>query len=190
MNLKGMTVRSCFACSYGTHVSKDSAYPWLNGAKLVEPHVDTTLAIVQVSESGFIPSRYTLGGRVLTMAGRPFVLCCCQPVDGVLYSWELFPASGSSSHVWAAEGSEVTLKATATGRFVLYVTAWSSEDKAALQVAKETLFCKYVRREMRSLSKSDRDAFLDAAYTLWELSTEEGQQLYGPDYYDIDYFAG
>jgi hypothetical protein len=57
-------------------------------------------------------------------------------------------------------------------------------------VSKEVVYVKYVRREMRSLLKQDLDAFLDAARSLWDLSTQEGQALYGQDFLDIDYFAG
>ena len=48
-----------------------------------------------------------------------------------------------------------------------------------------TLYCKYVRRELRTLTASDRSDFLDAARTLWETSTVEGRELYGERYRDI-----
>lgn len=42
--------------------------------------------------------------------------------------------------------------------------------------------CMYVRREIRALTDSDLDAFLDAMYTLWEVSDEHGEKKYGSDY--------
>ncbi len=41
---------------------------------------------------------------------------------------------------------------------------------------------KYVRREMRSLNAADKAEFLDAAQVLWNVSTEDGQTLYGSNY--------
>ena len=35
--------------SYGKHVYMDSEYPWLQGHKLIEPYVDTTLRVTSVS---------------------------------------------------------------------------------------------------------------------------------------------
>jgi len=32
-----------------------------------------------------------------------------------------------------------------------------------------TVFCKYVRRELRGLADEDKEAFFDAAYTLWSV---------------------
>ena len=33
-------------------------------------------------------------------------------------------------------------------------------------------------------------AFFEAAHTLWEVSTEDGKELYGEQYKDIHYFSG
>jgi len=49
--------------------------------------------------------------------------------------------------------------------------------------------CMSVRREMRSLTTDDLDATMDAMYTLWELSDEEGQALYGSNYHSSSYFS-
>ena len=43
------------------------------------------------------------------------------------------------------------------------------------------LWCKYVRREIRSLTKSDRDEFLDTAVQLWQITTRQGRAEYGFD---------
>lgn len=41
---------------------------------------------------------------------------------------------------------------------------------------------KYVRREIRQLTDSDREAFFDAMETLYRLPTAEGHAMYGDDY--------
>ena len=49
--------------------------------------------------------------------------------------------------------------------------------------------CVYVRRELRTLTKDDRDAFFDAAEVLFRTPTAEGQALYGSKYYGIGTLA-
>eukprot|EP00640_Fibrocapsa_japonica_P002021 CAMPEP_0113938470 /NCGR_PEP_ID=MMETSP1339-20121228/4898_1 /TAXON_ID=94617 /ORGANISM="Fibrocapsa japonica" /LENGTH=526 /DNA_ID=CAMNT_0000941603 /DNA_START=412 /DNA_END=1992 /DNA_ORIENTATION=+ /assembly_acc=CAM_ASM_000762 len=50
----------------------------------------------------------------------------------------------------------------------------------------QELVVKYVRRELRTLDEEDRDKTMDVMATLWKVSTEEGQALYGPDYQGMD----
>lgn len=51
------------------------------------------------------------------------------------------------------------------------------------------LNCLYVRRELRTLSDDDRDAFFDAAEVVYRTPTAEGQPLYGSKYYGVGTFA-
>ena len=53
------------------------------------------------------------------------------------------------------------------------------------------MYVKYVRRELRTLSNRDREAFLDAAITLWKTSTRVGREElnYGPRSRDINSLA-
>ncbi|CAM9515381.1 unnamed protein product [Scytosiphon promiscuus] len=47
------------------------------------------------------------------------------------------------------------------------------------------IFCKYVRREIRSLFDEERDQMFDAMKVMWDVEIEEGKDLYGPDYLDV-----
>jgi len=49
--------------------------------------------------------------------------------------------------------------------------------------------CLYVRRELRTLSDDDRNAFFDTAEVLFRTPTDEGQDLYGSKYYGMGTFA-
>ena len=53
------------------------------------------------------------------------------------------------------------------------------------------MFCKYVRRELRTLNDNDREAFLNAAVTLSKTSTRVGREemKYGQHYRDINSLA-
>ena len=46
-----------------------------------------------------------------------------------------------------------------------------------------------MKRELRELNKHDREAFLDAAITLWKTPTLEGRQLYGSSFTGMDKFV-
>jgi len=48
---------------------------------------------------------------------------------------------------------------------------------------------RYVKREIRSLTISDREAVLDAMATLWKYSQGDGVNLFGPKYSSIDTLA-
>ncbi|CAN0036882.1 unnamed protein product, partial [Choristocarpus tenellus] len=52
----------------------------------------------------------------------------------------------------------------------------------------EYVMVKYVRREIRTLTDHDREAFLDAMETLYRLPTRIGVDIYGPLYKGIDFF--
>ena len=48
---------------------------------------------------------------------------------------------------------------------------------------------RYVKRELRSLTISDRENFLDAAATMWQYSNVQGLSKYGPGYTSIEEFV-
>ena len=57
-------------------------------------------------------------------------------------------------------------------------------------MAKElSLTSRYVRRNLRKLSESDRALFFDAFQVMLTNSTSEGQNAYGMNYRSIDYFT-
>eukprot|EP01034_Spumella_vulgaris_P023523 gene23523-29747_t len=48
---------------------------------------------------------------------------------------------------------------------------------------------KYVRRDITTLTDADREEFLDALRTLWDVDTLTGQKLYGEKYKSLYHFA-
>jgi hypothetical protein len=64
-------------------------------------------------------------------------------------------------------------------------------DESGERLAKYStwLICKYVKRELRSLTVADRERFLDAMAVMWEVSTEEGQEMYGMNYHSAATFV-
>lgn len=49
--------------------------------------------------------------------------------------------------------------------------------------------CLYVRRELRGLTDNDLSKTMDAMYTLWSTSDEEGRSLYGDNFHNSTYFV-
>ena len=78
---------------------------------------------------------------------------------------------------------QVTL--TKVGKYMLQV-----EDSCnAAEPLSQTVWVKYVRRELSTLTDTDREEFLDAFHTLWEVNTVDGMAKYGERYKSLYYFA-
>jgi hypothetical protein len=60
---------------------------------------------------------------------------------------------------------------------------------AGTVVAVAQVHCLYVKREVRSLTLEDREAFLNAMHTLWKVPTLQGRDKYGPEYTGSDVFV-
>jgi hypothetical protein len=92
--------------------------------------------------------------------------------------------TSSDNWTWTFENAETytghtirkTFTTTGTYRFTL--TNQTQRHEAVVIV-------KYVKRELRSLSESDRKAFLKAAAKLWKYTTEEGRAKYGDKFTGI-----
>jgi hypothetical protein len=113
-----------------------------------------------------------------------------EPSADCIYNWSF--TSKTTGDV-ASSGS------TLDGNFVVSLKTVAeyqmdiSEICGGLDVASRRLsnpvWVKYVRRELSSLTDTDREAFLDAFYTLWTVSTTKGKVLYGDKYKSVNYFA-
>ena len=66
--------------------------------------------------------------------------------------------------------------------YTVVVTSQSSSDSYIFSAV-----CMYVRREIRSMTKTDRDRFLDVSHMLWEVDEDKGQTLYGSAYHSAKY---
>ena len=126
------------------------------------------------------------------------------------YKYEICPSGSSSGSSDCVSGSVAASsnsgdhptgggKGTSSNSFTVECDAYDSYsitikkyDKTHTYMSKTTgsLMCMYVRREMREYTAKDLSDTMDAMKVIWEVSTEEGQAMYGEDYYDIDYLIG
>ena len=57
------------------------------------------------------------------------------------------------------------------------------------KLVERMLMCKYVRRELRALTRDDLENFFSAFQALMTYSTAEGQSRWGENYRSLDYFV-
>lgn len=72
------------------------------------------------------------------------------------------------------------------GTFVTNITVTIDHDEYSYS-RNFTLGVKYVRREFRTLTETDRNAFLSALEVMYTINMAEGQKLYGDKYVDAEY---
>ena len=70
----------------------------------------------------------------------------------------------------------------------IYPITINAIDSTNTMVATYTtlLVCKYVKREVRELTTADREAFLNAFRTLWDVDQEVGLAKFGAKYTSMD----
>jgi hypothetical protein len=105
----------------------------------------------------------------------------------------LFAVEASTGQVIDAgvsDSSNFTSSAFETvGQYTLSVSESGCDDDNLGRSVEQSVWVKYVRRELMSLTVADRETFLDAFSTLWKVNTKDGVGLYGSEYKSLYYFA-
>lgn len=96
-------------------------------------------------------------------------------------AWSIVGPS-TSGFSYSGTGTQVVVQFTGVGRYQLTVSLADKDTGATYSYTAEAM-CKYVRREIRSLSTEDREAFLDALHTVYTVSL-------GTTPHAIESFAG
>jgi len=100
-------------------------------------------------------------------------------IDGASYEWYL-----KESFLGAGESIEYTFLKTGKHELnVIQILADGTETTTTFEV-----MVKYVRREIRSLTDYDREAYFTAVSMLQRIPTHVGQKVWGPKYKSKDYF--
>ena len=109
-------------------------------------------------------------------------------VEGCTYTYTVTSmgtddtSSSASGTVDTTGAIQITL--TKVGKYMLLV-----DDSCTSEQLSQTMWVKYVRRELSTLTDTDREEFLDAFHTLWEVNTVDGMAKYGERYKSLYYFA-
>ena len=147
---------------YSDTETKMFPYPFLTDAILMEPYRDST-----VTMQGFTSGcnlEYTLTGVT----------------DPKIVLTERFEQS---------EDGVFQIQPTKTGQYNLHIEQTCDEDRSNDQVFEQSVWVKYVRRELLSLTDEDREEFLDAFRALWEVTTRDGMDIYGKLFKSLHYLA-
>ncbi|CAM9612742.1 unnamed protein product [Choristocarpus tenellus] len=99
------------------------------------------------------------------------------------YQWTITPAAEGAEPVTAMGDGAVVMFEHQEENTVMVEEL--NSDGVIVRRFKDVVMCKYVRREIRTLTDEDREELLDAMYVMWELDTVEGREKYGPDYMSV-----
>ena len=158
-DIRNLTVSSV-SNVYGVWQSAEILpYPFLVNAILLEPYKETKIVIA-------------------------------DPIIGCNYEWSLIKVDDDvvSSTGTSTNGSiDATLYTV--GEYLLMASENCTNTSDLQRQLRQTVWVKYVRRELSTLLHDDRENFLDAFHILWTTNTSAGQALYGDRYKSINYFA-
>jgi len=99
------------------------------------------------------------------------------------YRWTIVPPSGKAAQVH--EGNQVDHTFEEVGTHSVLLERLDG-DGDPTHTTTESVVVKYVKRELRTLSEGDRDAFLNALKIVYTISTESGRETYGENFIGID----
>lgn len=106
-----------------------------------------------------------------------------------------YPATEGYSFIWVINdeaidwnGPVFDLTVPEVGKFPIDIHAYDKEGNY-LATYSTLLVSKYVKREIHSLTDSDREAVLDAMAAIWQYSQEEGKALFGEKFTSIDTYV-
>lgn len=123
-------------------------YDWLDSGSLVEPHKQTTLmATLPATVTPSSVKMHWHAGSSLTSSGK---------LEGVV---------GTDGVSWLSETAF-----SVPGQYTVELEVTNSAG--ATSTLTRTVTCRYVRREIRSLSHDDRNRFFDAAKSLFNMETD------------------
>jgi hypothetical protein len=104
---------------------------------------------------------------------------------GCTYDWLLIGDDYEYSGSTTGPTFGVTVEAGAS-QAALTISETGCSSSRSLEI---DVWVKYIRRDISSLTDSDREDFLDALHTLYTVSTLEGKKKYGSGYRSINFLA-
>mmetsp|Transcript_25034 Transcript_25034/g.31236 ORF Transcript_25034/g.31236 Transcript_25034/m.31236 type:complete len:694 (-) Transcript_25034:300-2381(-) len=144
--------------------------------------VDSTIALgLEISnEYPTIRSHDLYPWKYLVEPYRVSTLRVDSPQEGAVYKWTITLEPSLTPLEFTVEneqGSVVSAIFTDAGFFYGVKV---EEIGGANRSFESQVICKYVRREIRDLTQSDKEEFFDALKTFHTISLDEGRELYGP----------
>lgn len=101
--------------------------------------------------------------------------------ESTSYTWTITDESGEVFFQSEGFQSEVPVVFTSAGQFYTISVQDSASPPSSTT---HKVICKYVRREVRSLSYEDKEIFRNALRIFYTTPTEEGKAIYGSDFFN------
>lgn len=127
-----------------------------------------------------------LEGKLLVEPMRDTYLKVTNTIADAKYKWTIHGAGDQTKESYW--GTDVTVSFPIPGTYTLEVEEVDTTG-TTLREDTKVLVCKYVRREVRQLSEVDREKFLDAMFTVYNVSTTEGKKKYGDKFRNNEEFV-
>jgi len=109
--------------------------------------------------------------------------------DGT-FSWTItYQHKGDGVDITALEAEGESVEAVFTHAGQAYTVTIEYVDDQISVSTQISVMCKYVRRELRALSDSDRESFFNALEIVYTVDLDEGRSIYGDTYRNHQYFT-
>lgn len=123
----------------------------------------------------------------------PMKLEVSDMMAGATYSWtvdQLDRADGTLVRAGSPLfGAMVQVRFKGTNNYFRIGLVEHVDGVRTRTVLKTRVVSKFVRREIRTISKPDREAFFDAMEVVYSMPTADGQEIYGEDYVSYAFFV-
>jgi len=154
--------------------SASHEYPFLTAGKFAEPFRITTLtATATVDDLDLETCSWKLKQALLDETA--------DPAGGY------YPAGLPDEYRSFDAMGEIEVEFQAPGTYMVDLTCTDTDSNS--HVASSTVDVYYVRREVRDLTDTDRERYLDTFLLMSKVSGEDGREKYGAHYHDMDYFV-
>jgi hypothetical protein len=101
--------------------------------------------------------------------------------DSVCYNGVLYSSTDQGT------STGVAVECGAYDELTYTINQIDSTTQLTTSTTTGSAMCMYVRREIRSLTTDDLDRLMNALHTMWAVTEEDGQELYGDNYHDAAY---
>lgn len=161
------------------------------GGRRLTESTDSTLSLITYNsytrakaESGTTTSNEEYPWRYMVEPYRASTLQLQNTVSGATYRWTV------DGHIHGF-GTSIEALFTDIGYHMVKIEEMIVEDDGSTTTNKLAVkvMCKYVRREIRSISDLDREAWLSAIQVIQHVPTIVGKSIYGSKYMSKDDFT-
>lgn len=185
---------STIMLAYSRNATKNSIEGF--GTDVNQDGVSPTLSILAISNeygmqnaTAMLPYTF-LVDSFLVEPYKESVITLTGQKTGCSYGWSFANKGDTDFYLGGVSlDGKVTVTLNSVGHYIFTVAESCTDTPDYEEQLTTSIWVKYVRRELSSLTDDDREAFLDAFHTLWTLSTTDGMALYGDRFKSVNYFA-